>query len=242
MTAGSVRLSAVDENGRSQIDVLQTGDIWYFPKGAAHTFQGKRLNSMDRFIWLRRVGLEEANEFLLVFDDGTYLPSSLSPLLTSIKETSTQLGRLLAAPLKRYVIFFLTHRRRTTYMVDDWLMHTPKSILAKNFNVNESVFAHLPKADPYITPPMNISASIVSSPSGEMQGNSSFVYHLSKLPAQQVPGGGGTLAVVDSRNFPIATTIAAAVVTLEPGGLRELHWHPNVSVPRFTEAFLDHLY
>lgn len=38
------------------------------------------------------------------------------------------------------------------------------------------------------------------------------------------------MAIVDSRNFPIATTIAAAIVTLEPGGLRELHWHPNVSI------------
>lgn len=40
------------------------------------------------------------------------------------------------------------------------------------------------------------------------------------------------MAIVDSRNFPIATTLAAAIVTLEPGGLRELHWHPNVSILR----------
>ncbi|PVH67761.1 RmlC-like cupin [Cadophora sp. DSE1049] len=42
-----------------------------------------------------------------------------------------------------------------------------------------------------------------------------------------VPGEGGTLPIIDSRNFPIATTIAATVVTLEPKGLRELHWHAN---------------
>jgi len=33
--------------------------------------------------------------------------------------------------------------------------------------------------------------------------------------------------IVDSHNFPAATTIAAALVEVEPGGLRELHWHPN---------------
>jgi len=38
--AGRVRVSAVDEDGNYQIDTLEVGDIWYFPKGAAHTVQG----------------------------------------------------------------------------------------------------------------------------------------------------------------------------------------------------------
>jgi len=33
--------------------------------------------------------------------------------------------------------------------------------------------------------------------------------------------------VVDSKNFPVAKAIAAALVTVRPGGLREMHWHPN---------------
>lgn len=33
-------MSAVDENGDYQVDKLEVGDIWYFPKGAAHTVQG----------------------------------------------------------------------------------------------------------------------------------------------------------------------------------------------------------
>jgi len=32
--------------------------------------------------------------------------------------------------------------------------------------------------------------------------------------------------IVDSRNFKVSTT-AMAMVTVHPGGLRELHWHPN---------------
>ena len=31
----------------------------------------------------------------------------------------------------------------------------------------------------------------------------------------------------DSSVFPASTTIAAALVEVEPGGMRELHWHPN---------------
>lgn len=34
-------MAAVDEAGKNQVDVLEVGDIWYFPKGSAHTIQGK---------------------------------------------------------------------------------------------------------------------------------------------------------------------------------------------------------
>lgn len=42
MYAGSILVSAVDETGKNQVDVLEVGDIWYFPKGSAHTIQGMR--------------------------------------------------------------------------------------------------------------------------------------------------------------------------------------------------------
>ncbi|KAL8792146.1 MAG: hypothetical protein Q9195_005242 [Heterodermia aff. obscurata] len=119
-------------------------------------------------------------------------------------------------------------RTRTTFNVDDWITHTPKDILAKNFGVDESLFDAVPTPNPYILK-SNATDGNVTSPYGKLEGNSSYVYHLSRIQVPQAPGGGGTIAIVDSRNFPIATTIAAAVVTLEPHGLRELHWHPNVS-------------
>ncbi len=33
--------------------------------------------------------------------------------------------------------------------------------------------------------------------------------------------------VSDQSNFPISTTVSAVVLDLEPGALRELHWHPT---------------
>ena len=42
--AGRVRVSVVEENGENQIDDLEVGDIWYFPKGIPHTTQGKSGN------------------------------------------------------------------------------------------------------------------------------------------------------------------------------------------------------
>jgi oxalate decarboxylase len=41
---------------------------------------------------------------------------------------------------------------------------------------------------------------------------------------------------VDSRNFPASKNVAAALVTLKPGALRELHWHPNASEWQFWLA------
>lgn len=122
-------------------------------------------------------------------------------------------------------------------MVDDWLAHTPKDILAKNFGVNESIFENLPKTDPYILA-SDVSTEKAPDPNGELVGNSSYVYHTKKGDAKEVPGGGGTFQVVDSRNFPIATTIASAIVVLEPKGLRELHWHPNVRLLPYLKTFL----
>lgn len=111
-------------------------------------------------------------------------------------------------------------------MVDDWVAHTPKSILAKNFGLNESVFNTVPTPDPYI---LNgtVSTANITGPESGLYGNSSYVFHHSQKEVIPVPGGGGNLSIIDSRNFPIAKTIAAAVISLEPGGLRELHWHPN---------------
>ena len=37
----------------------------------------------------------------------------------------------------------------------------------------------------------------------------------------------GTVRITDSGNFAASKQIAAALVEVEPGGLRELHWHPN---------------
>ncbi|QDS69376.1 hypothetical protein FKW77_004423 [Venturia effusa] len=112
----------------------------------------------------------------------------------------------------------------TTFMVDDWLAHTPRDIITKNFGVDPSVFANLPTTDPYI---FNGTVSKSTVGPSTITGNASYVYHTLQHPAESVPGGGGEFHKIDSTNFPIAKTLAATFVTLKPGGLRELHWHPN---------------
>ncbi len=119
---------------------------------------------------------------------------------------------------------------RTTFNVDDWLARTPKSVLAKNFGVNESVFSNLPPTNPNILNSTVSNKNVTSSSAGTLSGNSSLVYRTLQHPAEQVPGNGGEFRKIDSTNFPASKTIAATFVTLKPKGLRELHWHPNVGI------------
>lgn len=41
----------------------------------------------------------------------------------------------------------------------------------------------------------------------------------------KVPGG--EVRITDTSNFPITKAVSAAHVKINPGGMRELHWHPN---------------
>src|SRR5207244_3421365 len=47
---------------------------------------------------------------------------------------------------------------------------------------------------------------------------------------------GGEIRIVDSHNFPVAKNVAAALDIIKPGGMRELHWHPNASEWQFYIA------
>jgi oxalate decarboxylase len=116
-----------------------------------------------------------------------------------------------------------------TFLLTDWFAHTPRSVLAKNFGVPESAFARIPihvNTERYIFPgkvPGPLASDAVRSPAGTIP--HSFAHRLTAQKPIKCPGG--TVRIVDSSNFPAATTIAAALVEIDPGGMRELHWHPN---------------
>lgn len=116
-----------------------------------------------------------------------------------------------------------------TFLLTDWLKHTPRAVLAKNFGVPEAAFADLP-TDPdyqrYIfdgTVPGPLATDAVQSPAGRVL--RTFSHRM--LAQEPIKVAGGQVRITDSSNFPAASTIAAALVEIEPGGMRELHWHPN---------------
>ena len=72
-----------------------------------------------------------------------------------------------------------------------------------------------------VPPPLHQDA--VTAPNGPVQQTFSY-----RLQAQEpVEAAGGRVRIIDSSNFPVSKTVAAALVEVDPGGLRELHWHPN---------------
>ena len=116
-----------------------------------------------------------------------------------------------------------------TFLITDWFAHTPRDVLAKNFGVDESAFDHLPtniEHERYIFDgkvPGPLDQDLGRAPAGATP--LSFSYRLDAQAPIRAPGG--QVRVVDSTNFPAARTIAAAFVEVEPGAMRELHWHPN---------------
>jgi oxalate decarboxylase len=116
-----------------------------------------------------------------------------------------------------------------TFLIGDWFVHTPRDVLAKNFGVPESAFANIPidvEHERYIFAgkvPGPLASDAVESPVGRVP--QTYVHRL--LAQDPVEAPGGTARIVDSSNFPAASTIAAAYVEVEPGAMRELHWHPN---------------
>jgi oxalate decarboxylase len=112
-----------------------------------------------------------------------------------------------------------------TFLISDWFLHTPRDVLAKNFRVPEDALDGLPKEERWIFAddvPRPLADDRVASPEGVTP---SFVHHLAAQ--DPIDTGAGTARIADSTNFPVSTTIAAALVEVEPGAIRELHWHPN---------------
>src|SRR4051794_6393062 len=177
MIYGKARITAVDSQGRSFVQDVGPGDLWYFPSGIPHSIQGLA---------------PDGCEFLLVFDDGGFSEFD-------------------------------------TFQMSDWMAHTPREVLAKNFGVSTSSLNPIPERELYIFEaplPAELAADQRASSGTQGPIPIPYFYRLgTQEPAKRTKGG--EVRIADSKNFAASTTIASAVVTVHPGGLRELHWHPN---------------
>ena len=115
-----------------------------------------------------------------------------------------------------------------TFLLSEFMHHTPKEVLAKNFNVPEATFANVPKKELFIFP-RDLPRPLAEEKQQAEEGTGPVPHPFDFRPSEMQPSKvskGGEVKIVDRKNFP-ATDIAAAIVTLKPGGMRELHWHPN---------------
>lgn len=118
-----------------------------------------------------------------------------------------------------------------TFLLSDWIAHTPPEILAKNFGLPESALAALPKEEEYIFPgtvPGPLAADRAEVGGTAVASPIRYTFRLQAMePTKRLTKG--EVRIADSHNFPASQKIAAALVTVNPGGMRELHWHPNAS-------------
>jgi oxalate decarboxylase len=116
-----------------------------------------------------------------------------------------------------------------TVLLSDWMAHTPRDVVAKNFVVPQAAVEVMPKKELFIF------QAALPGPLGEDQHKAAGTLGPSPIdfafrtkdhaPTKRTKGG--EVRIIDSSSFKAAQNIAAALVTLKPGGLRELHWHPN---------------
>jgi oxalate decarboxylase len=112
-----------------------------------------------------------------------------------------------------------------TFLLSDWFKHTPPEVLGKNFGVPASMVAGTPDPSERYMFPAPLPGPLDADRRNLPQVAHAFSYRMSAQ--KPVASSGGQVRIVDSKTFPVAQTIAAALVEIEPGGMRELHWHPN---------------
>jgi oxalate decarboxylase len=116
-----------------------------------------------------------------------------------------------------------------TVLLSDVMAHTPREVMSKNFGIDQRNLEGSPKEELFIfqAPPPGQLALDQERAAGTRGG--------SRLDFSFRPGEnsvakktrGGEVRVVDSSTFKVSTTVAVAIVAVQPGGMREIHWHPN---------------
>jgi oxalate decarboxylase len=96
----------------------------------------------------------------------------------------------------------------------------------ENFGTSASRFDQIPQKELYI-----FNARLPKTLADDLSQSSAPVapepFNFSLLDQPPIRTKGGTVRIADSTNFKASKDIAAALVEVEPGGMRELHWHPN---------------
>ena len=115
-----------------------------------------------------------------------------------------------------------------TFLLSDWIKHIPPEVLSKNFGVPGAAFAKVPDPSQLYIFAAEVPGALGSDKIAGATPVSPTLSH--KMLAQQpIKTKSGTVRITDTSVFPASKTISAALVEVEPGGMRELHWHPNTN-------------
>jgi oxalate decarboxylase len=122
-----------------------------------------------------------------------------------------------------------------TFSITDWIGHVPKPLLAKNFGVPESTFDGFPAKEVYFARGARPPEPAATPLQGIRLPAETHRYQFLTEQPHRVFNGGREWRV-DSTRFPIAKTITGEFLELDPGALRELHWHPTADEWQYIVA------
>jgi oxalate decarboxylase len=113
-----------------------------------------------------------------------------------------------------------------TFSITDWIAGTPPEIVGRNLGLPPSAFTSFPRKEVYIGPGKVPEVSLESLRNASLQTSQmSHKYRLDMQAPKVFPGG--REFVVSAKEFPIQTSLTAVKMELQPGALREMHWHPH---------------
>jgi oxalate decarboxylase len=118
-----------------------------------------------------------------------------------------------------------------TFLISDWVAHTPPSLLEKNMNLSPNSVNKLPTDEEYIFPgtvPGSLEDDKRAVGGKAVESKVSYSFRMRSMKPT-FEDAGGSVRIVDSSVFVASKTVAAALVILKPGAMREMHWHPNDS-------------
>ncbi len=119
-----------------------------------------------------------------------------------------------------------------TTLLTDWLIHTPREVVAKNFATEPSrlkPFDAIAPSGRYIFPaPLPPALPQDQRSVGGTASSLDFSFAMLDMPPTKRDAS-GEIRIVDSSSFKVSTEIAMAHVRVKPGAMRELHWHPNAA-------------
>jgi len=114
-----------------------------------------------------------------------------------------------------------------TFSITDFIASMPKEIAAQNLGVTLEELDKFPKEEAYFAlGPVPDENTLFAIPRAEPQLTTMHRYPMHAQQPRVTPGG-GRQRVVSEAEFPISKTMTGSLLELEPGALREMHWHPN---------------